>query len=231
MKEITDSLKTRQIQPNDFSLLSETDKEICLAMYELVKKAWGADGNIPLVVSGVKKTMLGKVGEAKQYGVSSGILFYNGLLYSVDTKSGVTDITYPFKVQMQRSVCSPSPVYDGTLVQSINCHYRYWADVYQDTATSTREGDCFTVDELIRLDNLVTQAKITDLDAKFTQYGITVNDLKSIITVLSGRVTVLEAANATLETSIQQANSNVTQTKAALEALTARVVLLESKSA
>jgi hypothetical protein len=84
---------------------------------------------------------------------------------------------------------------------------------------------------LIRLDNLVTQAKFTDLEAKFTQYGITVNNLKSIIDVLSGRVTALEAANATLETSIQQANSNVTQTKAALEALTARVVLLESKSA
>jgi len=221
MKEITDSLKTRQIQPNDFSLLSETDKEICLAMYELVKKAWGADGNIPIVVSGVKKTMSGKVGEAKQYGVSSGILFYNGLLYSVDTKSGVTDITYPFKVQMQRSVCSPSPVYDGTLVQSINCHYRYWAEVYQDTATSTREGDCFAVDDLIRLDNLVTQAKFTDLEAKFTQYGIKVNQLNSIITVLSNRVTTLETSNATLDTAL-------TQTKATIEALTTRVTALEN---
>lgn len=223
MKEITDPLKTRQIQPADFALLSQTDKEICLAMYELMMKAWEADRNTPIVVSGVEKFITGK--DVKTYGVTSGVLFYNGLLYSVDTKSGVTDITYPFKVQMLKSVCSPSPVYDSTLVQNINCHYRYYAEVYQDTATSTREGDCFAVDDLIRLENLVTQAKFTDLASKFTQYGIKVNQLNSIITVLSNRVTTLETSNATLDTAL-------TQTKATIEALTTRVTALEgNKSA
>jgi hypothetical protein len=190
-------------------------------MYELMMKAWEADRNTPIVVSGVEKTVMGKEGQIKQYGVLGGVLFYNGLLYSVDTKSGVTDITYPFKVQMLKSVCSPSPVYDGTLVQNINCHYRYYAEVYQDTATSTREGDCFAVDDLIRLDNLVTQVKFTDLATKFTQYGIKVNQLNSIITVLSNRVTTLETSNATLDTAL-------TQTKATIEALTTRVTALEN---
>lgn len=137
MKIITDSNKTRQVQPIDFAFLSMADKEVVQAVETMLRTMYDWAEDYPIIVSGLEYNVFRKPPQPASYKITSGKVLWNGLVYDVaelqlktglNTIGNIIDNVY-FK--MKRKVVEPSPVYDKNMAKSINCHYEHYGELQQ----------------------------------------------------------------------------------------------------
>lgn len=126
MKTITNPLKTRQIQPIDFSFLSLADKEIVLAVEAMLRTMYNFPDNIPIILQGLEYSQ-------DSFTISGGKVLFSGIVYDVEqlylaTSDTITtsNVLSFVSLILQQRVTSPSPVLDKNLSATINCHYEHY---------------------------------------------------------------------------------------------------------
>ena len=140
MKEIIDSQTTRQIQPVDFSFLSDADKDIVLAFENTLRTMYGWANDAPIVLSGLELTIDTNVRPTRVV-VSDGTVVFNGVVYPVEGMEpfgGVATIgavRRSITMRLTKKVVQPSPVFDKNLSRTIECHYEYYGQLTQGTVT------------------------------------------------------------------------------------------------
>lgn len=121
MNEIHDNGNAvRQVQPRDFSFLSEASQEIVAVIQGfLVSIGAMSDGMgdvHPIILSGLEKTINGSVAT-----ITEGFVMYKKRIYHIPAYSGETGVKYCFSPNLV--VVTPSPVKDVDFANTINCHY------------------------------------------------------------------------------------------------------------
>ena len=121
MNEIHDNGTTvRQVQPRDFSFLSEASQEIVAVMQGLLVGIGAMSvemGDIhPIILSGLEKTISGSVAT-----ITEGYVMYKKRIYHIPSYTGEAGIKYCFNPNLV--VVAPSPVKDGDFANTVNCHY------------------------------------------------------------------------------------------------------------
>jgi hypothetical protein len=179
MNEIINSETKRQVQPVDFSFLSDADKEVTLAVDKMLRALFGFDDK-PIIL-GAKDLLINTTSGI----VNDGLVLHKGICYKVGKISGISIAlikTYPIKIQFIRDIADPSPVFDKNLSKTINCHYRYYGELYQDSSDSTRTGDgIYMVRELNKVGLIATQDAITGVQADLTTLQGTVTALRNLM--------------------------------------------------
>lgn len=178
MKEIIDSQKTRQVQPKDFSFLSEADKEIVASIEKTIRVIYGYDNEQkPIILSGL-------VFDVSQQKVSKGEILYKGCLYGLENdartnyawvsnfKSGLNMITTESEsdiyIRLKQIDIEPSPVYDVDRIKSIYCHKKNIAEIklYAILDTDINLNNCYRVEELPSMQTIREMQKLTNLALK-----------------------------------------------------------------
>ena len=134
MKYISDSVVARQVQPVDFSFLSDADKEIVTGVDLMLRSLCGFASGVPIILSGVKLDMTSKpnpsASEDTKYKITEGKILSGGHIVDFDAID-IVKPTYSYDslldtvVWMRRqSVASPSPVRDANGDLTVQCHWR-----------------------------------------------------------------------------------------------------------
>ncbi len=137
MKVITDSNKTRQVQPVDFAFLSQADSDVVKAVERMLRTMYGWGEDYPIIISGLEYNTYSKPPQQSSYKITSGKVLWNGAIYDVEEvqlKTGlntVGSILNSVYFVMKRKVVAPSPVYDKNMAKTINCHYETYGQLQQ----------------------------------------------------------------------------------------------------
>lgn len=201
MKEIV-ATGTRQVQPVDFSFLSEADRDIVRG-FEAYLRATnnGWDSSKPIVLQGVMGNVTTRI-------VSDGIILYDGRIYDVTGCGGFTPaVVGDIKIGLKQTVVSPSPVRGATDITTVDAHKNNIGVVTLQSMPAADYVCSYT--ELNRL-NRYANAELID-------------ELRQGIEGAEGNIRILnETCGALLD-----ANSEL---RATVNALDARVRVLEARN-
>lgn len=141
MNEIKDvGSVVRQVQPRDFSFLSEASQEIVEVIYGILFSMGAIYGDLgntyPVILSGCTKTI-----DSGTLTMSEGFAMYKKRIYKIPAYTGNNAIKFLFKNELV--VVSPSPVKDVTLANTIDCHYNTQAVVQLRNDVSLLDEDYF----------------------------------------------------------------------------------------
>lgn len=120
--------KARQVVPQDFSFLSDADRQITAALSKILRTMFEVDDNSQPVFLGALNISSKEIpGAATQYTLGANVLMYQGMLYEMDKSPTMQAenkteflknlVIYPTMVDSQ-----PSPVYGEGLEQNIFVH-------------------------------------------------------------------------------------------------------------
>lgn len=194
MKEIV-TTGTRQVQPVDFSFLSEADRDIVKG-FEAYLRATnnGWDSSKPIVLQGV-------MGNVTTRRVSDGIILYDGRIYDVTGCGGFTLAEVDnIKIGLKQTVVSPSPVRGATVGTPVDAHKNNVGVV--TISSMPAADDVFSYTELNRLNTFADAALVNDLSQRLLEAEGKINILNQACGVLAeadaqlrARVSALEARN------------------------------------
>lgn len=147
MRYISDSSVARQVQPVDFSFLSEADMEIVKGVEAMIRTMCGfTDENVPIILSGVwvdltSKPMLNGE-EQTTVKITEGKILSGGYVVDFDEISIIKpSYSYDSLLETVRwmkrlSTISPSPVKNEAGEEKINCHHLI--DSWTNQATKSK---------------------------------------------------------------------------------------------
>lgn len=194
MKEIV-ATGTRQVQPVDFSFLSEADRDIVRG-FEAYLRATnnGWDSSKPIVLQGVMGNVTTRI-------VSDGIILYDGRIYDVTGCGGFTPaVVGDIKIGLKQTVVSPSPVRGATDITTVDAHKNNVGVV--TISSMPAADDEFSYTELNRLNTFADAALVDDLNQRLLEAEDKINILNQACGALAeadaqlrARVSALEARN------------------------------------
>lgn len=164
MRYISDS-EARQVQPVDFSFLSEADKEIVKGVEAMIRTMCGfIDENVPIILSGVlvdltsKPTLNGE--EQTTAKITEGKILSGGYVVDFDEIS-IIKPSYSYDslletVRWMRQLrnISPSPVRNEVGEERINCHHLIDSWTLQSTnskPTSNARAGVWVLSDMYRV--------------------------------------------------------------------------------
>lgn len=164
MRYISDS-EARQVQPVDFSFLSEADKEIVKGVEAMIRTMCGfTDENVPIILSGVlvdltsKPTLNGE--EQTTAKITEGKILSGGYVVDFDEISIIKpSYSYDSLLETVRwmrrlSNISPSPVRNEVGEERINCHHLIDSLTHQSTnskPTSNASAGLWVLSDMYRV--------------------------------------------------------------------------------
>lgn len=182
MKTITDPLRTRQIQPIDFSFLSLADKDIVLAVEAMLRTMYNFPDDIPIILQGLEYSQ-------DSSSISDGKVLFSGIVYDVEhlTLSSNASLIH-VSLYLRHRVVSPSPVLDKNLSATINCHYEYYGTLTQASISTPAESlshdrqysfvTLLRVESISSLASQATSIQIQQLSDSLTTTNTTLSSLR-----------------------------------------------------
>lgn len=178
MRYIIDSGE-RQVQPADFSFLSDADKEIVAGFEATLRQLCGFNSNNPIVLSGIWVDVTAKpnpTGNTQtNFKITGGKILYNATLVDF-AEMDVVKPTYEYDTlldsvvwMLRQSNSSPSPVRNRDGELKVNCHIYIdsWA-VQRVNAkpSSIPDGHLWVLSDMYRVQPMASLSSMYELQTR-----------------------------------------------------------------
>ncbi|MBQ9255018.1 MAG: hypothetical protein IJ180_09635 [Bacteroidales bacterium] len=187
MRIISDSIVARQVQPVDFSFLSNADTDIVIGVEKMLRTMCGfSNERVPIILSGVLVDMTSKPSlsgnEESTYRITEGRILSGGHIVDFEAID-VVKPTYSYDSLLEsvrwmkrQSLVSPSPVRNANGDLNVQCHWNMDSWTHQSKTTkpsSKAEGGIWVLSDMYRLQTMATldsvyglQERIEKLESK-----------------------------------------------------------------
>lgn len=119
----------RQIVPEDFTHLSRADQQLAAALEGVLKKLFGLDAGVAIVVRGMTTTWGGGENISARWStltIGEGAVLWNGLLWEFGgaelQNTSITTAGGDWKLVMEKVTTAPSPVYGESIELDVSPH-------------------------------------------------------------------------------------------------------------
>ena len=178
MKEIRDS-QERQVQPVDFSFLSQADSEIVAGVEAMLRTMYGWQEDIPIILSGMIAERYYKPPQEATYNITAGKVLFKGKIMdfqqisNIPEPDGIDNILEVITWQTLVDIAAPSPVRDRNGEETINCHYEYSSKTMrlQNKLTEKdvelyRRAGVFLLSDMYRVEKMATYLELYNLQRR-----------------------------------------------------------------
>lgn len=131
----------RQIQPRDFSFLSEADQMLQTAVVNVLFRCWGKDNSDAICVSGMEISAYLNINNTVEHmSIAPGIVAYKGVLFEFEGyvfydngqmiqeyNNHIHYLDFQHQGLSYNKIAEPSPVYrsvGGNNIQDVECHQK-----------------------------------------------------------------------------------------------------------